>query len=62
MKSGSPSYGSQEDDYYGDVTAGPITQDDRPYARRGMKKGAATGTTFFDDRSRFSGGLQGAYY
>lgn len=62
LKSGSPSYGSQEDDYYGDVTSGPITQDDRPYARRGMKKGAATGTTFFDDRSRFSGGLQGAYY
>ena len=52
LKSGSGAYGNNEDRDYGQVTAGPITIDDRPFARRGMKKGSSTGSTYFDNRNR----------
>ena len=35
------------------ITAGPRVKDDRPYARRGMKGGYSSGSTYFDSASSF---------
>jgi hypothetical protein len=60
LKSGAGAYGNNRD--YGQVTEGPITIDDRPFARRGMKKGASSGSTYFDNRNRFNRGDNATYY
>ena len=62
LKSGSGAYGNNRDRDYGQVTEGPITIDDRPFARSGMKKGASTGATYFDNRNRFNRGDNATYY